>query len=154
MNLQEIRDTLDKIKNSKQRGGGTTCKLYEGFGRRCTGACPFVGSFCDLQVIIHSLDEMLKRDCQPDTLKGTQQDCLKSLLRRIQNLEQLQKADSSFIFQSDHQRIGSLETDMKKFREPFIDGTFSSMKTAMKQDHDEIQRIRDHLYAIGRKGKE
>jgi hypothetical protein len=112
---------------------------------------------CGLRSIRTMLQNIADREVsscvQEDALKGTQQDCLKSLLRRIQSLERQQKVDSSFIFQSDHQRIGSLETDMKRFREPFIDGTFSNIKEAVKIQSDELQRIRDHLFAIGKKGK-
>jgi hypothetical protein len=70
--------------------------------------------------------------CQPDSLKGTRVDCLKSLLKRIQALERDLKdyyaaaKINHWEHQADHKKIESHEF--------------------------ELQRIRDHLYAIGRGG--
>jgi hypothetical protein len=85
---------------------------------------------------------------QEDTLKGTQQDCLKSLLRRIQNLERQQKVDSSFIYQSDHQLIKANEAGLNA-----VIRDMNDKSAIIKAQSDELQRIRDLLFAIGKKGK-
>lgn len=103
-----------------------SCALYRQFGNNCN-CCPFTDcrieeqgyGMCGLRTIRTFLQKRADKEaacCEQDTLTGTQQDCLKSLLRRIQNLEANDKVQDNFIYQSDHQKIAELERNFKDLK--------------------------------------
>lgn len=112
--------------------GLSNCNLYIRFGNSCT-PCPFQGctvsgaeGCCGLRGLRSFLrkraDKEVESCDQTDySLTGTQQDCLKSLLRRIQALEGNDKVQDNFIYQADHQRIACAEGTIRDLQKQVAD---------------------------------
>lgn len=119
---------LKYLKNIVDTFDGNSCMLYSKFGRDCD-QCPFTKcdieqhtyKTCGLRTIRSFLQDVVDKEvaspCCDDEPKGCQKDFNKSILKRVQMLEELQRADSSFIYQSDHQKIADLERGMKDLKE-------------------------------------
>jgi hypothetical protein len=118
-----VKYLKDKVDNDSCGG---VCMLYQKFDKQCS-PCPFTDCMidghgygtCGLRTIRSFVQKIADKEvasCTEDTLTGTQQDCIKSLLRRIQNLEANDKVQDGLIYQSDHQKIAELERNFKDLK--------------------------------------
>jgi len=118
------------------RDGFLNCELYTLFNKECR-RCPFHNCeldgyvTCGLRTVRSCLEKVADKEvasCIDEPLSGTQKDCLKSLVKRVRNVEGMvaavnerQNADSLFIFPADHQRIVVVEATIRDLQKQVSD---------------------------------